>query len=299
MSAPSPRSRFLAGIALRPVRVAGSLPFEVVGLALGQGASPLEVLVAESAAPPPSTALRSAWKTRNAGRAAPLLLIVLHQDRASLCGPAGDDPPAYPGLDRGQVERVCREALEQPDRHAALRSLRDVLPSLEADLPGLRNEGLLATHELRAGARLRPDWIDAGRSARGALSRRGTELLRALGFGIERCDGATSILRAGERKVAVAVLLERDEAPELSAERFSGLSPITYALSIADRENLDWVVVQHGAKLRIYPTRVGVGVGRRGRTETFIECHAGLLPDSDAAYLWLLFSAQALVPGGT
>jgi len=292
-------ARFLGGISLRPVSLPTGVAFAAVGLALGQGTTPLELLVTTSAAPPNATTLRSAWKARNAGRAAPLLLVVLHAERASLCGPAGDDPPAYLGLDRGQVERICCEALEQPDRHAALRALRDVLPSLESDLAGLRNEGFLATHELRAGARQRSDWESAGGRARPALAKRGGDLLRALGFGIEPCDGVTSILRAGERKVAVAVLLTRDESPELSGERFSGLSPITYALTVADREGLPWVVVQHGAKVRVYPARVGVGVGRRGRTETYVECHAGVLPDADAAYLWLLCSADALGPGGS
>jgi len=292
-------ARFLDGLSLRPVSLPSGAPLTAVGLALGQGTSPLELLVTTSAAPPNATTLRSAWKARNAGRAAPLLFVVLHADRASLCGPAGDDPPTYLGLDRGQVERICREALEQPDRHAALRALRDVLPSLESDLAGLRNEGFLATHELRAGARQRSDWESAGGRARPALAKRGVDLLRALGFGIEPCDGVTSILRAGERKIAVAVLLTRDESPELSGERFSGLSPITYALTVADREGLPWVVVQHGAKVRVYPARVGVGVGRRGRTETYVECHAGVLPDADAAYLWLLCSADALGPGGS
>jgi hypothetical protein len=291
--------RFLDGVALRRVTLASGVPFTAVGLALGQGASPLEVLVAPSQAAPTATALRSAWKARNAGRAAPLLFVVLHGDRASLCGPAGDDPPTYLALDRGQVERICREALEQPDRHAALRALRDTLPSVEAELAGVRNEGFLATHELRTGARARADWSAASARARAALGRQGKELLEALGFRVERHDGATSILRAGERKVAVAVLLTREEAPDLAGERFAGLSPISYALAVADREGLPWVVVQHGAKVRIHPTRVGIGVGRRGRTETYIECHAGLLSDADAAYLWLLCSAEALVPGGS
>jgi hypothetical protein len=180
-----------------------------------------------------------------------------------------------------------------------LRALRDVLPSLESDLAGLRNEGFLATHELRAGARQRADWEGSGRKARGALAKRGDDLLRAIGFGIERHDGATSILRAGDRKVAVAVLLSRDESPDLSGARFSGLSPISYALAVADREGLPWVVVHHGAKVPVHPARVGVGVGRRGRTETYLECHAGLLPDTDAAYLWLLCSAEALAAGGS
>jgi hypothetical protein len=290
---------FLEGIPLRQITLPSSAPLAALGLALGQGASPLEVLVVSNTATPNAAALRSAWKVRNAGRAAPLLLVVLHGERASLCGPAGDDPPAYLGLDRGQVERICREALEQPDRHAALRALRDVLPSLDSELAGLRNEGFLATHELRAGARQRADWDGAGRKARGALAKRGTDLLHGLGFGIERHDGVTSILRVGERKVAVAVLLARDESPDLSGERFSGLSPISYALAVADREGLPWVVVQHGAKVRVHPARVGVGVGRRGRTETYVECHAGLLPDADAAYLWLLCSAEALAPSGS
>lgn len=291
--------RFLDDLPFRAVAPPAGVPFAAVGLALGQGSSPLEVLVLAAASVPNAATLRTAWKARNAGRAAPLLLVVLHGDRASLCGPAGDDPPAYVDIDRGRVERICREALEQLDRHAALRALRDVLPSLESDLAGVRNEGFLATHELRAGARRRPDWEAAGRKARGALAKRGSDLLRALGFEIERCDGVTSILRAGERKVAVAVLLARDESPDLSGERFSGLSPTSYALAVADRENLPWVVVQHGAKVRVYPARVGRGVGRRGRTETFVECHAGLLPDADAAYLWLLCSAEALAPGGS
>lgn len=44
---------------------------------------------------------------------------------------------------------------------------------------------------------------------------------------------------------------------------------------------------------------MGVGVGRRGRTETFLECHTGLLPDDQAAYVWLLFSADALGQTGS
>ena len=295
----SEASDFLEGIALRPVTLPSGTPFRALGLALGGGTSPLEVLITTALNTPNATTLRSAWKARNAGRAAPLLFVVLHGERASLCGPAGDEPPAHLELDRGQVERICREALDQPDRHAALRALRDVLPSLELDLAGLRNEGFLATHELRAGARQRGDWEEARRKAQSALSLRGADLLAALGFGIERYDGATSILRAGDRKVAVAVLLARDESPDLSGERFSGLSPISYALAVADREGVPWVVVQHGAKVRVHPAHPGVGVGRRGRTETYVECHAGLLPDADAAYLWLLCSADALASGGT
>src|SRR5207237_9689639 len=98
-------SRFLVGIPLRPVTLPAASPFNAIGLAIGEGPSPLELLITTSASPPNATTLRSAWKARSAGRAAPLLLVALHADRASLCGPAGDDPPAYLGFDRGQIAR--------------------------------------------------------------------------------------------------------------------------------------------------------------------------------------------------
>ncbi len=114
-------------------------------------------------------------------------------------------------------------------------------------------------------------------------------------------DGATSILRASQdgKKLAVAVLLRPGEAPEVEADRFNGLSPVSYALTVADKEALPYVVVSQATKLRLYPVRLNVGVGRRGRTETFVEIHPGHLRQDDAAYLWLLFSAEALAEGGS
>jgi len=290
---------------LRPVKMPDGSPFEAVGLAVGRGSQGVEVLVAKSSSPPRLPNVRSTWKARNAGRAAPLILVVLHDGKATVCGPAGDDPPASPNADIGQVERICREALEQPDRHAALRSLRDALPSVESPLPGIRNEGFLATHELATGVkrtdRWEEAWSSAEKKARPLLTHRGDGLLRSLGFQIEPCDQVTAVLRAGPngKKVAVAVLLHQSESPELQGDRFSGLSPTSYALAVADRENVPYVIVSHGSKLRLYPVKVGVGVGRRGRTETYLEVHTGLLRDTDAAYLWLLFSGEALSEGGT
>ena len=130
-----------------------SWPFKLLGIAYGQGTRlQLEVLYSEHDRTPSPTQLRSAWKTRQDRRGVPLLVVVLHAEKAHVCGPSGEDPTVYPNLDAGQVERICQEALEQPSRQAALRSLRDSLGALEEDgLPGLRNEGFLASHELTAG----------------------------------------------------------------------------------------------------------------------------------------------------
>ena len=76
------------------------------------------------------------------------------------------------------------------------------------------------------------------------------------------------------------------------------MTPIQYALAKADEENLDYVLVDHGSSLRIHTT-AGKGVGRRGRTDTFIEIHLDLLPTDRAGYLWLLFSGPALSQDGS
>jgi hypothetical protein len=44
----------------------------------------------------------------------PVLLAAVNGAEAALCGPAGKDPPVRFGLSRGQVERLCRAALDSP-----------------------------------------------------------------------------------------------------------------------------------------------------------------------------------------
>src|SRR5690348_15546940 len=106
--------RFLAGLQLRSVALPSGCPFTIIGLAIGKGATPLEVLAIESSGDPNIPQVRAVWKTRQGGRAAPLILAVLHDGKATLCGPSGDEPATYSGLERGQTERICREALEKP-----------------------------------------------------------------------------------------------------------------------------------------------------------------------------------------
>ena len=269
------------------------------GLFLGNGAPAIEVAVARCGSVPTRTALLETWKRRRGGRAGPVLLVVLHPEGAALCGASGEEPPAYPRADVGQVERLCREVLGQPDRHSALRFLAQVLPSLETALPGLNNEGLLAMHELEHGAPTRADWGAARRKATAAVGRRDESLLTALGFQVERLDNLTSLLRGGDQRIALAVMLRETESPEAGTERFNSLSPVSYALAKADSENLSWVVLVQGTRLRLYSTDVDAGVGRRGRTETFIECQPSLLSDQHLPYLWLLYSAEALAPDGS
>ena len=290
---------FLSDLLVRPWSPDAGSGLRPAGLFVGKGANAVEVAVAQASRAPARTVLVTAWKARKGRRAAPVLLVVLYPGKVVLCGASGVSPPVYTELDPGQVERLCREVLAQPDRHAALRLLSQALPSLETALPGLNNEGLLALHELEAGVPRRSDWAEAKRKARAALDKRDRELLNSLGFSIEPLDNLTSLLRSGQRRTALAVMLRESESAEAGSPRFNSLSPISYAFKKADDENLSWVVLTQGSRIRLYATRVDVGVGRRGRTETYVECQPSLLADEHSPYLWLLFSAEALVPDGS
>jgi hypothetical protein len=146
------------------------------------------VVVVASKSKPTAGALHSAWKARRGGRASPVLLVALHGGEAALCGPAGEDPPVRFGVDLGQAERLCRAALELPDRHAALSFVAQALPSLDTPMPGLRNVGLFAFHALAVDAQRRMEWPDASTKARSVASKRGKDLLPVLGFTVERID---------------------------------------------------------------------------------------------------------------
>jgi hypothetical protein len=166
------------------------------------------------------------------------LLIALYADKAALCGPAGEDPPVRFGVDGGQAERLARAALDQPDRHAALAFLAHALPSLDTAVPGLRKEGLFALHALSVGAQHRPEWAPATGKARNVAARKGQDLLGGLGFELERIDNLILLLRSGERRAALAVLLDPAELREAGTVRFNNLSPVSYALAKADAESL-------------------------------------------------------------
>jgi len=264
---------FLSSREHRPLIIAEGRGLRPVGLVLGKGSNGLEVAI--PAAIPGQASLRYEPFGKHDSLVAfsPLLFVVLYDKKAALCGPTGEEPPAFNGLDQDKVERICSTALDEPDRHAAVRFLRSVLPQLEpeAGVSGVRNEGLFATHELQFGVPRRKDWGTATEKARSLLRHRGQSLIKSLGFSIEALPGAASILRSADTKLAVAVFLERNESPDSPQTRFSNLSAVSYALAKADGENLDYVVISAGSALRLYPSRTGVGPGRRGRTETFVE----------------------------
>jgi len=267
----------------------------------GNGSSALEVVVVDHDERPTKGFLQKTYTDRRGGRVNPVLVVALYDNYAGLCGPSGEEPPVYRDVDRGQADRVCDTALDESNRHAAQRFLTEMLPQLDEELTGLRNQGLLSTHELKVGVPERDDWEDATNRAQQAIDDDPREMIKGLNYEIEHLTDQSSVLKdtSDGHERAVAMFLQEDESFDHTQERFVGQSPVAYALNEADKRNLEYVIGSSGDTLRLYTTNPDAGFGSRGRTDTYVEVNTSLLADEKAAYLWLLFSANALREDGT
>ncbi|MCY3796777.1 MAG: hypothetical protein OXG84_03145 [Chloroflexi bacterium] len=299
---------FLADLDLRPLPPAYSseIAFDPIGLTFGAGPNPLEVVGLQADRRPTAANLRAAWSKRSAGRASPILVVALHAagTKVSICGPVAhpqtNKPPVYPPMAADKAERICRSALEKADRHAALAFLQDTLPEARDKILGVLNQGLLATHALEQVALQRRDqWGEAVGHSKPIRQQRKRPLLQKLGFNIERRTGNLWALSAADRTMAIAVFLNQGENVNSRSERFGNRTPVEAALARADNQGLPYVIAATDDAIRLYPAQTGVGVGQRGRSETFVQLHPDLLSDDDIGYLWLLFSAEALKDNGS
>lgn len=272
------------------------------GLFLGGGEFGLEVAVGDAGHKPRHDDVRRLWHARQGGRATPLLLVVGYQEHSEtkvvLCGPVGEQPPIV-ATSLPQAERLAGAALAEPSRHAAVRFLAAMLPEIDTDLPGVRNVGMLANHELQLGVPQRPDWQQACDEGGRLLALCGRDLVEGLGFTVEQLGTTATVLATARSKRAVAVYLDERETFDDPATRFSGTSPVGHALALADRESLPWVVLTRQRQVRLYAARPDTGVGRKGRADTYVELNLALVPDDRAGYLPLLFGSGALDDGGT
>lgn len=268
----------------------------------GQGRDALEVALATSSRKLTTTEARDVWKARQGRSAAPLLTVIAYADgaeaRAVVCGPSGDSPTVA-DLDLSQAERLAASALAETNRHLAAQMIQCALEQTSDDLPGLRNRGMLATHELLNGVPRRRDWVDAADKSRAILRQRDHDLIRGLGYRLEQA-GSHQVLRTGAGNArAIAVFLQEDEQPDYPSFRYGMQTPVSYALTQADRDNLPWVISVRGSSVRLYSVSTSGAVGQRGRAETYVELDLSLLPSDKAGYLHLLFSADALTQDGS
>ena len=267
----------------------------------GKGSHPLEVRICKSPTRPKISSLKAAQKKIKNGRAAPVLLTVVHGGQASFCGLSGDHPSVYREIPLPLAEKFCRTALKQANRHKVHQFCSHFLPSIETGLFGLNNRGMFSSYHLLDGVKKSPYWKKAEElsAEEGTFDFEREELLEKLGFHLSPLDNLTYILKSRDKKRALAILLESSENHESRESRFNHQSPVRYALDRADEENMPYVLMIQDNHIRLYKAGKEEGLSPNSQTETSIECQLSLLSKEHLGYLWLIFSAEALSEGGS
>jgi hypothetical protein len=166
-------------------------------------------------------------------------------------------------------------------------------------IPGVKNSGLFASHELKVGVPKREDWSQACGVSAPLLTLRDHELIERLGYETASAGAHALVLTgSGPRPEAIAVMLEDGETFDADSQRFS-VSPVAYGLKMAEQAAVSWLILSRGGQLRLYPARIDLGVGRKGLAETFLELDLPQLTKDTAGYLSLILSAAALKDGGS
>jgi hypothetical protein len=280
--------------------------FEPVSVFTGQqgvaASSGVEIAVStwEKPEAPAREALARLHTLRVNQRVTPVVLVVeLPAGAALIFGPNPAVAPTKP-LAADQAERILQAVLDEPTPVAARTRLASLLQSLDStSIPGVKNSGLFANHELKVGVPKREDWPAACDIALPLLSLRDHELIGQLGYSASSAGAHALVLTgSGPRPEAIAVMLEEAETFDADSQRFS-VSPVAYGLKMAEQAGVSWLILSRGSQLRLYPARIDLGVGRKGLAETFLEADLPQLTNATAGYLSLVFSSSALMEGGS
>jgi hypothetical protein len=260
----------------------------------------IAVLHFSPAGEPSRQALTRVHTLRVNQRVTPVVIAtILANDTVTLFGPNTAVAPTRP-LPLGQAERILQAVLDEVNPVAARARLTGLLQSLDTtSIPGVKNSGLFANHELLNGVPKRVDWADSCLTSRTLLSLREHELVEQLGYSTKGAGAHALVLNgSGPRPEAIAVLLNETENFDTDSHRFS-VSPVAYGLKMAEQEGVPWLILVRAGQLRLYPARIDLGVGRKGLAETFLEIDLPQLTNETAGYLSLIFSAPALTEGGS
>lgn len=199
-----------------------------------------------------------------------------------------------------EARNFCRAILSEESPSAANRLVARWMDERATDMPGLKNDGLFARHALLTYVPEREDWPPAGVKAAACRDRGGRDLVKALGFTIDdSSEPSAALLTVAGSTAAAALFLEGVGSFDEQSAQYGAISPVTHALAVARRHKVRWVVLTRGRSIRLHPVSPDLGVGRRGRSTTYVEINLQMLPEDRAAYLWLLFSADGLADGGT
>lgn len=271
---------------------------------VGPGQPAVEVAVLPQRSAAPRALMRGIWQARQAGRPNPVVLVAVgatHNDSSVLW--VGPDAASLDvlELDWTTARALIVGAAEQAAGPAAVRYLIERLPrDGEEGIPGINNLGMFAAHALIERARDFPEWDSAAPISTPLRAKSGRALVEALGYTVEQTGQVTEVLRGeDDRATAIAVFLDQGEAPDASAARFGGQTPVGAALARAERDNIPFVLITRGSSIRLHVTGRLHGVGRKGPAETLIQADMSLLRDEHLPYVPLIFGAKALADGGS
>lgn len=271
---------------------------------VGPGQPAVEVAVLPQRGAAPKTLMRDVWHARQAGRPNPVVLVAVGAtENGSGVLWVGPDAASLDvlELDWTTARALIAGAAEQPAGPAAVRYLTERLPRDGEDgIPGINNLGMFAAHALIERARDFPEWESAAPSSKALRTKSGRALVEALGYTVEQTGQVTEVLRSeDDRATAIAVFLDQGEAPDVSASRFGGQTPVGAALARAERDNIPFVLITRGSSIRLHVTGRLQGVGRKGPAETLVQADMSLLREEHLPYVPLIFGAKALADGGS
>lgn len=264
------------------------------------GLGGIQVATAAVTAEPGRGVLDKLFTLRKGSRAISLVVAASDGVRTWVYGP--DSRAEIIPLAAEQAERQLQSVLDEPDSTAAFNRIAALRRQVDSGGVGWTNNGLFAKHHLERNVPSRSDWAARGEQAKPLLGLRGQRFVEALGFRTTPGTGGTLILAAvsgdSSEPRAVAVLLDESEHFDAKSSRYQ-LTPVAFGLAVAQRQGLPWVVGLRKDAIRLYPGKVGVGVGQKGQVETFFEIVLSEVDDAQAALLTLVFSAEALAKDGT
>lgn len=194
---------------------------------------------------------------------------------------------------------LCRVVLAETNANAANRLIARWMDDRASDLKGMKNDGLFARHALLNVVPDRDDWEEHSARALPLRAMTGRDLVRSLGFQLdEASEPSAALLVVDGVPQATAIFLDGDGTFDTPSAQFGAESPVAHAMAIARKHRVNWVVLTRGKGIRLHPVSPDVGVGRRGRSTTYVEINLGMLPEDQIGFLWTLFSADALREGG-
>ena len=264
------------------------------------GLGGIQVAVASVTATP-TVQLRQKLHAQRKGNRT-ITLIVAATDGTSVWLQGPDASATWEPMPIDRALRQLQSVLDEPDSTAAFNHLAALRRQVETGGVGWTNNGLFAKYHLDHNVSGRPDWTMKGEQAKALRDLRGQRLIEALGFRATSGPGGSLILTAAEGDSdaprAVAVVLNEAEHFDAKSPRYQ-LTPIAFALAVAQRRELQWVIGLRKDQLRLYPGKDGVGVGQKGQVETYFEIDLGGIDDDQVAFLTLVFTAAALAKDGT